>query len=65
MFALLLALLFAGFVIVVTMCSYKLGKTKTENPRLAALIGLLVAFLPPLALIYLAILLFKDDVAIV
>ncbi|MBN7818650.1 hypothetical protein [Bowmanella yangjiangensis] len=65
MFVLLLPLLFIVFVVTVTLCSYKLGITKTENPKLAALLGFLASFAPPLALIYLAVLLFKDDVAVV
>lgn len=47
------------------MLSYKLGVNKTENPKRAAIIGFLLAFLPPLALIYLVILLLKNDSEIV
>lgn len=65
MFALLLPLLFIAFVISVTWVSYQLGTTKTDNPKLCALLGFLLAFLPPIALIYLVVLLFKDDSSIV
>ncbi|GLX80438.1 hypothetical protein tinsulaeT_37780 [Thalassotalea insulae] len=53
------------YLITVTVLSYRLGKTKTENPKMAAIIGFVLAFLPPLALIYLAVLLFKEEVSIV
>jgi hypothetical protein len=65
MFVLLLLLLFVAFAGAVTWCSYKLGKTKTENPKMAAIIGFCTSFFPPLALIYLVVLLLKDDAAIV
>ena len=65
MFALIIALVVIAFVLAVTLTSYKLGKTKTENPKLAAMTGFLLCFLPPLALIYLVVLLFKEDAATV
>lgn len=65
MFSILLTIIFLLFVFTVTWCSYKLGKTKTENPRVAAVIGAISAFFPPLAIIYLVVLLLKEDAAIV
>ena len=41
--------------------SYYLGKRKTETPIFAAVIGLFTAFIPPLALIYLIVLVLKPD----
>lgn len=60
-----LALLFLIFVTCMTVVSYKLGLTKTENARLSGWIGFLLSFLPPLALIYLVVLSLKDDAATV
>ncbi|WP_416305449.1 hypothetical protein [Neptunicella sp. SCSIO 80796] len=65
MFALLLVVVFLLFAGTISWCSYKLGQTKTENPRMAATIGFGLSFLPPLALIYLVVLLLKEDAAIV
>ena len=53
------------YVSAVTLVSYKLGLTKTENPKVAAIIGFFASFFPPLALIYLAVLLFKEEVSLV
>jgi hypothetical protein len=59
-------LLIASMVILwfasVTWLSFYLGKTKTENPKVAALIGFMLGFLPPLELIYLSVLTLKNDV---
>lgn len=40
---------------------YYLGKRKTETPFVAALIGFFTAMIPPIALIYLIVLVFKRD----
>lgn len=45
--------------------SYHLGQHKTDNAKQAAVIGFFLAFLPPLALIYLVYLFLKEDIAIV
>lgn len=50
------------FVSVVTWLSYFLGKTKSDNAKVAGAIGFFLSFLPPLALIYLVILSLKEDV---
>lgn len=65
MFSLILPIVFIVFVIFVTWSAYRLGKVKTENARTAALIGFALAFFPPFALVYLLILLLKNDSAIV
>lgn len=65
MYLLLAITLVALYLTVVTMLSYKLGVNKTEDPKRAAIIGFLLAFLPPLAFIYLVFLLLKDDSDIV
>jgi hypothetical protein len=65
MFALILPLFFIAFIISVTWLSYKLGTTKSDNAKLCAIIGFLLSFLPPFALIYLMVLLLKEDSGIV
>ena len=50
-----LALIMAG------LCYY-LGKRKTQTMLLAAVVGVLTAFIPPLALLYLAALVLKNDI---
>lgn len=49
-------------VIVIGALSYYLGKRKTSTPKMATSIGILLSFLPPLGLIYLAILVLKNDI---
>jgi hydrogenase-4 membrane subunit HyfE len=49
-------------VIVTSVLSYYLGKRKTNTPKMATLIGMLLAFIPSLGLIYIAILVLKNDI---
>jgi uncharacterized membrane protein len=49
-------------VIVIGVLSYYLGKRKTNTPKMATFIGMLLAFIPPLGLIYIAILVLKNDI---
>ena len=65
MYSMLIPVVFALFVITVTIISYRLGQTKSDNARMAALIGFLLSFLPPLAMIYLVVLSLKEDAATV
>lgn len=55
-FAELIVVLIIGFL------AYYLGRRKTQNPVLAGFLGALLAIIPPLGLIYLAVLLLKKDV---
>jgi len=48
-------------VVVMAVICFKLGKRKAETPVLASVIGALTAYIPPLALIYLAALVLKTD----
>lgn len=57
-----LAILFIGMM---TWLTFRLGKTKTDNPKTAAITGFLLSFFPPFVLIYVVILLMKQDVDIV
>ncbi|MBC3766215.1 hypothetical protein [Neptunicella marina] len=61
-FSVLVVLLLIFFSIFVSICSYNLGKRKTSTPKMAAVIGFVIGFVPILAMIYLAILLLKKDV---
>ncbi|GAW97331.1 MULTISPECIES: hypothetical protein [Colwellia] len=42
--------------------SYYLGKRKTEKPKVAMLIGVLLCITPPLNIVYLIVLMLKNDV---
>jgi hypothetical protein len=57
--------IFILFLIFVTCSAYRLGKNKTENAKTAAMIAFALAFFPPFALVYLLILLLKNDSSIV
>lgn len=48
-------------VIMAVVCFY-LGKRKTQTPVLASIIGFFTALIPPLAIIYLIVLVVKKDV---
>jgi len=61
----LTSLLGVAFLVAVTWASYRLGKTRTDNAKAAALIGFLLCFIPPFAVIYLAVLLLKPEVDVV
>lgn len=50
------------FAIVIGNLSYSLGKRKTNRPKIIAIVGILLSLIPPLALIYLAILALKKDI---
>ena len=54
-----------AFIATITVLSHRLGQSKTENARRAALVGFLLSWLPPLALTYVAVLFLKEDVATV
>jgi hypothetical protein len=54
-----------AFIAVVTWASYTLGKTKTENARVAGIIGFMLCLFPPFALIYLVVLLVKPEIDVV
>jgi hypothetical protein len=41
--------------------SYYLGKRKTNNPKVVALVGVLLCITPPLNLVYLFVLTLKND----
>jgi hypothetical protein len=55
---LFIIIVFGGFMASI---SLYLGRRKTETPILVSVIGFFTAFIPPIALIYLIILVFKRD----
>ncbi len=55
-------LAFPALAITTALVSYYLGKRKTETPKVVAAIGFFSAIIPPLALIYLMVLVFKKDI---
>lgn len=42
--------------------SFYLSKRKTQTPVLATIIGIFLAFIPPLALVYISVLVLKNDI---
>lgn len=49
------------FAIVMAILGYYLGKKKTTTPAVTALIGFFSALIPPLAFIFLLVLVLKSD----
>ncbi len=47
---------------IATILTYMLAKRKTETPILATIIGFFAAFIPPISMIYIIILVLKNDV---
>ncbi len=47
---------------IATILTYMLAKRKTETPILATVIGFFTAFIPPISMIYIIILVLKNDV---
>jgi len=47
---------------VITGFSFYLGKRKTQNVKTTTFIGFLLSFIPPLGLIFIAVLALKNDV---
>jgi len=41
--------------------SYYLGKRKTSNPKIATIIGVVLCITPPLNLVYIIVLMLKND----
>jgi hypothetical protein len=64
-FSIIIPLIAILFISSMTWLSYTLGKTKTENARTAAITGFLLSFIPPAVLVYILVLVFKEDVDIV
>lgn len=48
--------------IIMAFLGYYLGKRKTQNPILTAIVAVVSAFVPPLAIVFLMALLLKNDI---
>jgi len=59
--ATLLAEFVIGLAVFMAAICFYLGRRKTETPILVSVIGFFTAVIPPIALIYLLILVFKRD----
>lgn len=57
-----LGMVFSIWIILITGLTFYLAKRKTENPRIASILGFLTSLLPPLALIYIIVLVQKSDI---
>ena len=51
------------FALIMGALCYYLGRRKTQNPVLAALLGVVLSLMPLFGLIYLLVLLFKKDLS--
>ncbi|CAH1388236.1 conserved hypothetical protein [Candidatus Nitrotoga sp. M5] len=51
-----------AWVMLITYLSYKLAIRKTKSVELVSTIGFFLAFIPPLAIIYLIVLALKKDI---
>jgi len=51
------------WVLLQTALVYHLAKKKTQTPVIATIIGFFASFLPPVGLIYLIVLVLKNDIA--
>ena len=52
------------FALLVPFMAYYLGRRKTETPVMCAVIGFFTAFIPPIAIIYLVVLVLKSDIQV-
>lgn len=53
-------IVFISMFIIGGLCYY-LGKRKTSNPKIATLIGVVLCITPPLNLVYIIVLMLKND----
>jgi EamA domain-containing membrane protein RarD len=61
-FAPYFALLYIAFILSMGGMCYYLGRRKTQTPVLAGILGTMLSIMPPLGLVYLAVLVLKNDV---
>ncbi len=48
------------FAVVIGIVSYYLGQRKTEHPLVAGILGFVLSLIPPIGLIFVSVLLFKQ-----
>ncbi len=61
--ATLLGQVVAVLMVIMAIAGYYLGKRKTQTPVLTTIIAIVSSFLPPLALLFLMVLVLKNDIA--
>ncbi|MDO6508757.1 hypothetical protein Q4506_17240 [Colwellia sp. 4_MG-2023] len=49
------------FAIIIGVLSYLLGRKKTTSPVLTGIVGFLTAMIPPIGLIFIAVIALKDN----
>lgn len=57
----LYTLIMLAFIFAIGVISYNLGKRKTTTPKITALMGVMLAAIPPLGIIYVVLLFFRKD----
>jgi hypothetical protein len=53
----------AVWIIIATVLTYFLAKRKTQTPVIATILGFFLSFMPPLSMIYLIVLVLKNDIS--
>lgn len=52
----------AVWIVIATILTFFLAKRKTQTPIIATIIGFVLSFIPPVSMIYLIVLVLKNDV---
>jgi hypothetical protein len=52
----------AVWIVIATILTFFLAKRKTQTPIIATIIGFILSFIPPVCMIYLIVLVLKNDV---
>ena len=50
------------WIVIATILTFFLAKRKTQTPIIATIIGFVLAFIPPVSMIYLIVMVLKNDV---
>lgn len=58
----LLGQVIAAWIVIATVLTFFLAKRKTQTPIIATVIGFILSFIPPVSMIYLIVLVLKNDV---
>ncbi len=58
----LLGQVIAAWVVIATVLTFILAKRKTQTPIIATIIGFILSFIPPVSMIYLIVLVLKNDI---
>ena len=57
-----LALLVMLWIVIANVITFRLSKRKTQTPGITMFLGFLLSFIPPLSIIYLILLVLKNDI---